>query len=127
LAGRIKLEREPISISFEGRRRLEPDIEKATLLFRREAAKQAKCLSEEQSLERKQLGKSGNPDNSICKICRDNTGKWMLEHVQGETFCLLPSKETRELTPGLVIRFGAASVVTIMRQGDFIDESSSQI
>jgi hypothetical protein len=126
LAGRIKLEREPISHRLEGRRRLEPCIEKATLLFRREAAKQAEFLSEKQSLDRKQLG-SGDPDESICKICQDNTGKWMLEPVQGETFCLLLSKETRELTPGLVIRFGAASVVKIVRQGDFMDESSSQI
>ena len=61
LAGRVELEREPISHAMREKRKTEPCITKATLLYRREAALQAESLSGEQDVDRKPLGK-GDPD-----------------------------------------------------------------
>ena len=105
------MEREPCVVQLENRRKPVPDVTKTIVFYRKTASAEAEKLARELNCESKQLP-SG--DKTICKVFKGREGEWLLHAVgNSEVFVMLEPDTKHELTKGLCLRFGNASVITI--------------
>jgi hypothetical protein len=121
---RLQMEREPCVVMWEARRKSIPDITKTMVFYRKYASAEAEKLVRELNCDSTKLA-SG--DKTICKVFKGCEGEWLLDAVgevgKSEVFVMLEPDTKHELSKGLSLRFGSASVITI--DGDSRDETDA--